>query len=60
MIRNAEEDSGSLRRKLKFEKDGNYSLSIEHMEEFQVIFCMFMDLPISSLLNNNIKEDWFA
>jgi hypothetical protein len=39
-------------RKLKIEKDGDDSLSIEHKEEIH-IFRKFMDLLISSVLNNN-------
>jgi hypothetical protein len=38
------------------EKDGNDILSIEHKEEIQVIFHKYMDLLISSILNNNQVE----
>ena len=39
--------------KLKIGKDGNDSLSIEHKDELQIIFHKFMDLLISSILNND-------
>ena len=32
---------------------GNESLSIKHKEEIQVVFHKSMDLPMSSILNNN-------
>ena len=44
-------DIGSYRRKLKIEKDGYDSLSIEHKGEIQVIFHTTMDLLISSIPN---------
>ena len=47
MIWETEEDISSKNRKLKIEKNGNYSLSIEHKEDIQSIFHKFMDLPIS-------------
>ena len=37
---------------MKIEKDGNDSLSIEHMEEIQVIFHKSLDPLISSIIDN--------
>ena len=42
----------ATRRKLKIEKDGNDSLSVEHKEEIH-IFQKSMDLLTSRILNNN-------
>ena len=42
-------------RKLKIEKDGNDSLSLEHKEEIQVSFHKFMDL-ITSSIKSKIKS----
>ena len=42
--------------KLKVEKDGNDSLSIEHKEEIQIIFRMYMDLLIKRILNYNYDD----
>jgi hypothetical protein len=42
-----------LKRKLKIEKYGNDSLSMDHQEEIQVIFHNSKDLPISTILDNN-------
>ena len=40
-------------RKLKIEKDGNYSLLIEPKEKIKLIFYKSMDLLMSSIINNN-------
>ena len=47
------EDIGSLKGKLKIEKDRNYGLSIERKDGKQVIIHKFMDLLIISIFNNN-------
>ena len=39
--------------KLKIEKGGNDSLSLEHKEEIKVIFCKSLDLLTSRILNIN-------
>ena len=55
MIWESEEDIG---RKLKIEKGGNDSLSVEHKEDIKYIFYKSKDLLRSSVLNyiNNIKS----